>query len=245
MARNIKFHNVFNFRDLGGYPTADGAALRWRRLFRADDLSRLTEPDHPGFLALGIRTVIDLRRPEEVEQWGRVPPLHGVRYQHVHLVHPRWPVMEFADTGARADFVRDRYLEMSEFGSAAISEALRLIAEERCTPLVFHCYSGKDRTGVIAALVLALLGVADEVIAADYELSEAAEDQRWHWRTRADPDLAGRRWTHVTVSPGEGMLAFLHELRRRHGSIEGYVAQLGVTSEHLAAMRTHLLERQR
>jgi protein tyrosine/serine phosphatase len=241
--RNIAFTSVFNFRDLGGYPTVDGRTVRWNRLYRSDDLSRLAGDEYDRFAALGIRTVVDLRRPNEVEEDGRIPQLDGFVYRNVHLAHPLWPTAEFADNGQRVAYVRERYREMSEAAAGGIGDTLRLVADAEAAPLVFHCIAGKDRTGIIAALTLSLLGVADDHIADDYELSEAAEEPNWLWRMRDFPELQRKRWTHITVSPRRAMQAFLDDLRDRHGSIEDYGVKIGVTGEHVAAMRAHLLRR--
>jgi protein-tyrosine phosphatase len=241
MQRAVTFSQVHNFRDLGGYLTADGRSVRWHRLFRADDLSRIAGDDQDRFCALGIRTVVDLRRPHEIEQIGRIPEIDGCTYHHVHLMHPKWPDATFTDTPARAAFVTERYLEMSEEAADGIGAALRIIADDANAPVVIHCIAGKDRTGVVSALTLSLLGVADDEIAADYELSEAAEEANWRWIAGDNPQRLARRWDHITVSPREGMLDFLTALRRRHTSIEGYAASVGVTDKHLESLRAHLL----
>lgn len=240
--RGVTFTNVFNFRDLGGYPTMDGRRVRWHRLFRSDDLTNLTPADIQGFDALGIQTVVDLRRPEEIEKSGRVPELPGFTYHHVQLVYPDWPQQTFEDTAQRAAYVRERYNEMFESGRVGVGQTLRLIADEPALPLVYHCRAGKDRTGVISALTLALLGVSDDDIADDYQLSERAEAASWEFVIRKYPELANERWRRITVSPREGMLGVLADLRSRYGSAEAYAESVGVTAEHIAAMRAHLLE---
>jgi protein-tyrosine phosphatase len=240
--RGVAFVDVYNFRDLGGYRTIDGNTVVWQRLYRSDDLGRLREGDMDHFASLGIRTVVDLRRPNEVADLGRIPQLDGVTYHHVHMAHPPWPSQQFADTAERTAFVVERYQEMSVASGAAIGEALRLIADEDSAPLVFHCIAGKDRTGIVSALTLSLLGVDDETIADDYALSEAAEPQAWAYYARIRPGVV--RPAHITLSPREAMLTFLEELRATHGSVQKYASTIGVTDEHVAAMRDHLLERQ-
>ncbi len=237
----VALTNIFNFRDLGGHRTRDGRVIRSHRLFRSDDLSRLSEHDRESFAALGIRTVVDLRRPNEVVADGRIPQFDGFAYHHVHLVHPIWPRRQFTDTDERATFVAERYREISVEAADGIAATLRLIADPDATPLVFHCIAGKDRTGVISALTLALLGVSDDDIADDYQLSELAEPAAWAYLTRDLPELKASRWQHIIVSPREGMLRFLSELRTDHGSVDGYAARVGVTADHIAAMRAHLL----
>jgi protein tyrosine/serine phosphatase len=241
--RAIAFTNVFNFRDLGGYRSADGRSVRWRRLFRSDDLSRLRADEADRFVDLGIRTVVDLRRPHEIANDGRILPLDGCAYHHVHLTHPPWPAgRHFADTAERADFLLERYLEIADVAAEGLGCALRLIADPRAAPLVVHCIAGKDRTGVVSALALGLLGVSDHDIADDYTMSELVEPQSWAYIMRNRPDKLAERWRHMTVSPREGMLRFLDQLRARHGSIEAYAASVGVSGAQVDAMRAHLLE---
>jgi protein-tyrosine phosphatase len=240
--RGVEFTNVFNFRDMGGYPTEDGRTLRWGRLYRSDDLSRLRVDEHDRFAALRLRTVIDLRRSIEVNQTGRIPTMNGISYHHIHLPHPFWTQPDFTDTEERVNYLRDRYRELTDQAGAEIAQTLGLIADESTAPLVFHCVAGKDRTGVIAALVLALLGVADHDIADDYHLSEAAEPASWAYHTRDRIDLRPYRWQRITVSPRVGILNLFDDLRSKYGSVGDYVAAIGVTPAQVASMRSHLLE---
>ena len=98
----------------------------------------------------------------------------------------------------------------------------------------------KDRTGIVSALTLSLLGVDDDTIADDYTLSEAAEESAWAYWGRIKPGAVRPR--HIVVSPREAMLVFLTELRERHGTVADYAASLGVTDRHVASMRDHLLD---
>jgi hypothetical protein len=240
--RAVAFGNAFNFRDLGGYRGVDGATVRWGRLFRADDLAYLTPAEHERFTGLGIRTVVDLRRPTEIEELGRIADLAGVDYHHVHLVHPKWDMRPFADNAERTAFVIERYQEMADISADGFGQALRLIADADLAPLVFHCIAGKDRTGILAALTLSLLGVDDEDVIEDYHLSEAAEPAAWaRYTTTRRPDLRGVVRPYES-SPRAAMVGLLAYLRATHGSVAGYAAAIGVTEEHIAAMRAHLLE---
>jgi protein-tyrosine phosphatase len=233
LERSTSFTSIFNFRDLGGYPTAEGRTVVWRRLFRSDDLGRLTAQDADRFADLGIRTVIDLRRPTEVAELGRIPEFTGVDYRHVHLVHQPWQPAEFAGVGDRVAYLTARYLDMSAESGEGIGTALRLIAESHAAPLVIHCIAGKDRTGIISGITLSLLGVDDDMIAADYALSEASEAA-----VRAHQ---GREPSRIAITPPQVMRGFFAGLRDAHGSVEAYVKSVGVTADHIAAMRAHLL----
>jgi protein tyrosine/serine phosphatase len=230
----VTFTDLYNFRDLGGYRNADGRTVAWRRLFRSDDLGRLAcDEDQDRFRALGIRTVVDLRRPEEVAESGRVPAFTGLAYHHLHLVHPQWDPQDSSGLAERTNFLVARYSEMAATGGDAIGEALRLIADARSAPLVVHCIAGKDRTGLVSALTLSLLGVDDEAIGADYALSETSE--------AAFRAARGEQPKPYMVSPAAAMTGFLDELRAGYGSIEAYAKSIGVSEDHSAAMRAHLL----
>jgi protein-tyrosine phosphatase len=109
---------------------------------------------------------------------------------------------------------------------------------------VFHCAAGKDRTGIVAALVLSSLGVSDEVIAADYHLSEPAGSAWREWAEVHDPERAAEvaafpPWAHRAPMPV--IAAFLRLLRERHGSIDGYLTDAGVEDDVLDALRARLL----
>ncbi len=244
MPENICFDNVFNFRDLGGYRSVDGQTVRWRRLYRADDLCRLDAADLERFADLGIRTVLDLRRPNELEEHGRIPPSDRFEYRHIHVKHTKWEPADFTAPGARAAYLVDRYLEMADLGAEGIAEALRTVADPGAAPLVFHCLAGKDRTGLVAAFTLHLLGVSDDDIADDYARSELAEAPNWAWQARRRPvgqAPPARRWEEFTVSPREAILRFFARVRAEHGSIPDYLRSIGVTRVHANAMREHLL----
>jgi protein tyrosine/serine phosphatase len=246
--RTVPFSTVFNFRDLGGYPAADGRSVRLRRLYRSDGLWRLTEDDFEGFSALGIRTVLDLRRPDELEADGRVADSLGLEYHHANFHADMWP----QHTLGPADMPRylaDRYAEMADGGLSgrnAVAPALRLIARaEEAGPLVFHCAAGKDRTGVLAALTLSLLGVSDDDIAGDYALSAESERRFHEWRrslSLGQPEEAGHAsaWV-LNPCPAEAMHLFLTELRERYGSVEDYARRAGLTDAELVTLREHLL----
>ncbi|GAA0476140.1 protein-tyrosine-phosphatase [Actinoplanes capillaceus] len=241
-SRNLPFSKAYNFRDVGGYAGLDGRRVRWRRLFRADSLHRLHEADTEAFAALGIRTVIDLRRPSEVEKFGRVAESHGVDYRNLVLRHVDWEEVEHAEDTVHERWLADRYLNFAEDGRDGIAESLRLIADAEAAPVVVHCMAGKDRTGTVCALTLSLLGVSDEDIAADYALTTEAMRPLTEYLLRTNPEsVQGNE--HMFDSPAEAMHLFLGDLRELHGSVESYAKEIGLTGDELAALRSHLLTR--
>lgn len=242
MGSSLTFSAVFNFRDLGGYAGLDGRNVRSGAIYRSDTLSRLCDPDRETFDALGIRTVIDLRRPYEVERDGRCPEWNELAWRHIHPDHPEWDHGMYDENAGPARFLADRYRELAEHGRTALVQALGVIADPQAAPIVVHCVAGKDRTGVICALTLSLLGVSDVDIAADYALTERSGARYLEWLRANQPEAATNPTPVVySVTPPEAMLLFLSELRERHGSVEEYVTGGGLTREQIATMRAHLL----
>ncbi|MGH9079937.1 MAG: tyrosine-protein phosphatase, partial [Acidimicrobiales bacterium] len=177
LGRAVALDGCVNFRDLGGYRTGDGRSVRWRRLFRADGLNRLSEADRGVLTGLGMATVIDLRTVDEATTRGRFPvELVPVRYLDLPLTDVL-PSTEELPSWRQASYVASRYLEMVTAGAPVLTLAIEALAGDGSLPAVFHCSAGKDRTGVLAALILAFLGVPDETIVDDYVLSAAAMDQ--------------------------------------------------------------------
>lgn len=235
------FTALFNFRDVGGYATRDGRAVRRRRLYRSDSLHRIDGADRATFGALGIRTVLDLRRPTEVAEHGRVPEYDGLAYHHIHPEHRQWEEVPYDERLGLARYLADRYLDLAETGTVGLAEAVGVVADDQSAPVVVHCVAGKDRTGVLCALILSVLDVADAVIADDYALSTAASERYRAWIRTLVPPPEPLPPPYL-ASPAEAMTLFLAGLRQRHGSVEGYLRDAGVTPAQLAALRNHLIE---
>ncbi|OIJ66746.1 tyrosine-protein phosphatase [Streptomyces mangrovisoli] len=247
MNRHIRFESLHNFRDLGGYRTADGRRVRSGLLYRADSLGRLREggEDWDRFLALGVRTVIDLRHAWEIEARGRVPEHPSFTYHNLGIEHRPYDQAALAPDVDPGPYLAERYMEVAEDGTKEIRRALELVAHaaQSGAPLAFHCASGKDRTGQLAALILGLLGVDEPTIVEDFSLTELTTASIVGiWSTRHD----GRAptWPGFGRAPAEVMRRFLDAFTARYGSVEGYVADaLELDAGHLAdTLRTHLLE---
>jgi protein-tyrosine phosphatase len=228
--RHIRFEQVFNFRDLGGYPGEGGRRVRWRRLFRADGLNRLQPEEEESFGALGVSSVVDLRTVEEAEHGGRFPTdVWDATYYHWPMfdVLPDWP----EDVGDPALYLAQRYQEMFAAGQDAIAAVFDLLTRPESYPLVFHCAAGKDRTGITAGLVLHVLGVEDDVIAGDYALSAEAMQRLMVWAREQQGVFMQPRAPIPSVaieSRPETMIAFLESVRARTGGGDGVLASLGL-----------------
>ena len=242
--RSIAFQRVFNVRDLGGLRTLDGRRVRSGMVFRADGVNRLDGDDLEIARALGLRTVADLRTLGEVERRGRFPHEHcPVTWHHLPVLQGMWSEQDLVATEGAVAFLRDRYLDMLVEGGATIVRALELVADE--PPALFHCAAGKDRTGVVAAVILGLVGVGHEDIAHDYHLSAGAMAAFTDWLTLEFPealDAMSSQPPEYLEAPADAMFGFLEEVDRRHGSMEGLAEHLGVEPDTVHRLRTNLLE---
>jgi protein-tyrosine phosphatase len=186
--RHVTFEACFNFRDLGGYETVDGRRVRWGSVFRSDSLHRLPAADLEVALALGLHTVIDLRSTAELER-GRFAHTHDLSFHHLPFFEADSLPFKPLESHDPEPPLGSDYIAMATSARGAIAAAFHVLAE--CDyAVVVHCAAGKGRTGILAALVLASLGVPDESIAADYHLSERASAPTLAWAELNAPEVA-------------------------------------------------------
>ena len=234
--RRLDFPGLLNARDLGGYPTVDGSRTRWRSLIRSDDLSQLTREGLEALSRYGIETVVDLRWPDEVTAMPSpvTSGLTHIRYEPFSLCTPtqaEWRARR-ADSTAKELWNR----AMLEHLRAELSHVLQIVATASDGPLLFHCVAGKDRTGVLAALLLALADVVPEAIAYDYAASfENLCDA--YLERYADGDPAAI--IEALQCPEQGvhnMLAYLENF----GGARGYLEAIGMQRAHIERLRARL-----
>jgi len=232
-----------NFRDLGGYPTVDGRQTRWGQLFRSDTLHELTGADLDVLRGVGLASIIDLRTATEVGRTGR-GPLGGepIAYLHASVLQEEGGESVAAPAPSDDD-PAERYLWYLEVGRQAFTEALGMVADPSNHPLVFHCAAGKDRTGVLAALILDIVGVERSVIVDDYAIT-ATRMELILDRLRRDPVWG----VHVAEIPpervhadGTTMARFLDLLYQRHGGAREWALAVGVAAQNLDEMSSHLV----
>lgn len=242
----LPFDQVFNFRDLGGHATDTGRTVRTGRVFRADGLHRLQPTDRVVLDELALRTVIDLRTPGEIEEWGHAPAeVTDAVVHHLPMLRTTWDREAVDHATDAVEFLSDRYRDMLDEGPEAIATSLRLMADEDQHGVVFHCAAGKDRTGVLAAIVLALCGVDDDVIAADYAATAPAVERMRDWYHRYHPErreVMEQQPAAFGACPPEAMHRFLELVGRDFGSVESYVTDVaGVDAEELGELRARLV----
>jgi protein-tyrosine phosphatase len=241
MERLIALEGAVNFRDLGGYATLDGRRTRWRVLFRADGLSELSQTDFSVMRDLGIRTVVDLRSGHEVEQSRFNVEAHPVDFHHFPFID-QLPDVEQWDR--RPGLLGAQYKEMLDDAAPQIIGALEVLTAPDSRPAVFHCTAGKDRTGLLSALVLSLLGVPEETVVADYALSGEAMERLRAKLIVKYPDSKDTisDIDEVFSANPANMVELFAYLRERYGSVTEYAATVGVPDAVVARLREDLLE---
>ena len=251
-----------NFRDLGGYETAAGLHTRWRRLFRSDSLHHLTEEDIGRLESEGLRIAlgIDLRTAKELETTGH-GEVFGRGPRHLHL--PFVAAVQPSDPEQRIEDIDRLYMHMLEGAHDCVKAVFEALADEANYPLVYYCAAGKDRTGMISALVLAALGVREVDIVADYSLTDehmsgvlsarfeqarkVREAREATQRASADAPHEQSAQPAHGLSPAmlrakpETMRTFLGALKHQYGSAYAYLLTSGVTPSLLEAVRAQLL----
>jgi len=245
--RLIGLEAVHNFRDLGGYPTAGGRSTKWRTLFRSDGLYRLRGADDMSRVRqLGLKSVIDLRTERELRDQGIFPTDDiEVSFHHLPIVDVTWSDTETPEFDDEVEFLVWGYRDMLEIGSSRFADAMHVLAQTDSVPAVFHCAAGKDRTGVLAALLLSSLGVDDAHVCADYGLTQDAMQRTIAWSKVHRPELAERYATipkaFLAADP-RAMQIILIELAQQHGSVRNYVREIGVADATVEALGNLLLE---
>jgi protein-tyrosine phosphatase len=238
--RRLILEGAVNLRDLGGYRTADQRQTRWQVLLRSDNLDILTEADQQALLDYGIRHVVDLRSLTEIQfkpdVFAKSP---HVSYHHLPLIE-HGPEMEESDA-------LPSHREQYAYYVDRCQPAIRLILETICAAnegaVVFHCAIGKDRTGVIAALLLALAAVDDEIIAEDYALTKGFIAPRLALlRQRIlDAGESVERLDRAFAADPESMHYLLTHLHTQYGGAAGYVRAIGVDDSDVETLRLRFI----
>lgn len=244
--RDVVLEEVFNLRDLGGYDTLDGRRTRWGTLYRGASLHRLAGPDLELVGQLGIKTVLDLRTEAEVGHGifpvDRLP----ADFYHLPLITQMWDHSAIDPAAPAEQYLAARYSEMLDEGRSSIAESVRFLARPGALPGVFYCAAGKDRTGVLAAIVLEAVGVQRDHVIADYHLSKErvaklVERLLATRRIEATSTMVAQAAT-LLDAPAEAMRMLLEQLTEQHGSAAGYLLDSGVRQDELSALADSVLE---
>ena len=230
--RRIPVGAACNMRDLGGYPASGGFVTRWRAFFRSDLISNLSEQDAADLHCLGLTTAIDLRSKAETE---RLPCAFartgGVDYYNVSLLSEA-----AIDKSILTAPFKELYILFAERGKKKLARVFSIMVESRGACLV-HCYAGKDRTGIVAALLLLLAGVSKEDVVADYEVSEIYYRRKI---VNLDAGVNAPAQAHVR-SERETIEYFVSHIEKKYGGAEGYLLNAGIAESKLSALKAKFL----
>jgi protein-tyrosine phosphatase len=239
--RHLAWDACMNIRDVGGYPTTDGRETRWRALVRADNLCRLTREGQAALIAYGVRTIIDLRSANELESEPHpfgAKANGSITYRHLPLLDSAdealSEAMKAAGTAAKNLLV---WYRMCRPQLARIVEG---VAEADQGGLLIHCHAGKDRTGFVVAMLLALAGVTPQSIADDYALSDTYLQPMFEdILAKADAEKR-EQIADSMASRADAMLTLLSSIEREHGGVRGYLRDCGVQPAALERVRERL-----
>ncbi len=247
MERRLQWDACYNVRDLGGYATGDSRRTRWRAVLRGDNLCRLTSAGRAALLDAGVRTIVDLRSPSEVATFPHPFGNPSARDIPLPVTYLNLPLLDEADDAGAvalrvAETVRAQYVLMLDRYPARMAAVLQAIVAAPEGAVLVHCHAGKDRTGLVAALLLELVGVPRPTIAEDYALSDSYLQPLYaQLLTEARDDAARERLQRLLVSSRETMLDVLSYLDDLYGGTAAYLQAAGVTTGQLVQLRERLL----
>ena len=249
MARSIDVGGTFNFRDFGGYTTSDGNEVSSGILFRSGSIDKIMDPE-ASFIQneLSIKTIMDLRHPGELND-------NDTRGTLVGLVSNRYvlsvinPAKTFIENRRELDILYGmgqsgpRYFALLENSVPLWKKIIRILLDPNSYPILAHCTAGKDRTGIIAALILDLAGVDQNTIAEDYALSTSSVDRLFDYLVKAGRRPEGESETIKSrmLAPRENMDEFLMLLHQKYGGSEGYIKNLGFANTDISVIKDFLV----
>ncbi len=243
MSRTLEIDGGYNLRDLGDYPTRHQRFTRRRVLIRGGNLDKVSDAGQQQLLDYGVRTIIDLRDEWEVEKYPTLfSQKRPINYLNLPLIGAR-----LADDAAWTALAQDVslatwYVRYVEHCQIQIGEIIAAVAESPAATL-FHCHAGKDRTGIIAALLLGAVGVSKQAIIEDYvQTSSQITHLTEAWRAYAvqnGHDL--ERLKRESASEPETMHSLLNYLHEQYGGVTGYLKTCGVSVKHLERLRTQFV----
>jgi protein-tyrosine phosphatase len=241
LPRHLGLAGTYNLRDTGGYRTLDGRTTRWRTFLRSDSLHRVPPVAWSTLLNYGVRTIIDLRRSDELHIAPNVfANSPDVVYHHVSLLADNLPDRQVASRS-----LPDVYRLILEQRQDQLRQTLATLAAPAGFPAIVHCTAGKDRTGLIVALLLGLVGVPAATITDDYALSSQYLVGSYLEEARQRAAHNGILWEwyqHQVICPPEFVQTTLQYLDERHGGIVAYVRSIGLSQEQCEHLRYALVE---
>ncbi|WP_376698394.1 tyrosine-protein phosphatase [Listeria booriae] len=252
--RTIPLEGCFNFRDLGGYVNTAGKTVKWGKLYRSSLLTNITEKDKDTLEKLGVSWICDLRSTSEIAA-KPTPALAHIKNRHI----PIGTAKNESTESQKIDIPDDHRVYEPLMGESyrvfvqskdGFREIFNDIIEKEEVPFLFHCTAGKDRTGVLGALLLKLLDIPENTILADYELTNQYADNilgemqglvNAFSNSEKKIDLENFR-PMAEARPAYLEIAF-DEMQKEYGSVDAYLEKgIGITPSEKAKFQTMMLE---
>lgn len=233
--RYLKLAGCLNLRELGGYETTEGKQIKWRTLLRSDSLHGLPASSQQRLIDYGVKTIIDLRSSFELKEEYALSKRVEIEYFNLPLIEE--------DARNIEESIKDKtLLELNCFFLEEKSRAIKTILETivtQQTPVIIHCAVGKDRTGIIIALLLAIAGVGITTIAEDYYLSD---DNLALLYAQLRSEAVREGYAHLLESPPQTMIDTFAYLDLHYGGINNYLENINLDREISNRLRTMLIK---
>lgn len=245
--RLLTWDGCVNTRDLGGLPLREGGTTQYGRVIRSDNVRHLTPRGWVQLAAHGVTTVVDLRFDEE--RAGDDEPPDGIGVVGVSLFGAHDPqearrvygLLQKAADAAEATGIL--YADTLDTRRASVAAAVEAVARAPQGAVVVHCFVGKDRTGIVTALLLDLAGVEEDAIVEDYGLTEGRVGSLVDdWIAEADDPHERAYRERISGAPRAAMRSMLAELRTRHGDAHAYLRSAGVSTRDLERAQRRLVD---
>lgn len=241
----LAWEGCLNVRDLGGLPTEDGRRTRSGAIVRADNIAKLTDAGWRSLAGHGVRRIVDLRWPEEVA--GDPPRDVEIEVVHASVLGDRYDEEYVARMDAHLHSVEDvvdhhsyAYVDWLERYRDAFGRAFAAIADAEGT-VVVHCMGGKDRTGVVAALLLRLAGVGYDEIGDDYAITAVnLEPSTSKWIPAIEDEAERAKWAKLSHTPAEAMIRVVRDIESRYGDVASYLRAAGLSDGQIERLRERL-----
>lgn len=223
--RRLQLEGAYNVRELGGYPINGNAITKWGVFLRSDDLAAVTKNDLDLLYDYGIRTIINLKAVEETDN----PIEDDKRFNHMHI-----PLVD--DFSKMFELIKSYdsfYMTMIQCFRENIVRIFNCIAEHIGKgEILFHCVSGKDRTGIIAMLILMMSGVSDLDVLADYIVSAVY--------MRPDAIKRNKPFDAIIKYPEE-IEQIIEVMKSEYDGARGYLKNIGVLAENINIIKDNFI----
>jgi protein-tyrosine phosphatase len=243
----LAWEGCLNVRDLGGLPTEDGRCTRAGAVVRSDNIRRLTDAGWRSLADHGVSRIVDLRWPEELAE--DQPRDVEIEVVHVSVLGETYDAEYVAELDAHLASVDDvadhyawSYVDFLERYRDRFGLAFTAVADADGT-VVVHCMGGKDRTGIVSALLLRLAGVPLGAIGEDYAVTAAnLEPSTSTWIPAITDEVARAKWEKLRDTPADAMVRVVCEIESRYGDVASYLRAAGLTDVQIDRLRERLVD---